>query len=81
MNHDPNVSRVSKVDHIRDLAFFIYEQIVLDAGGHFLRKLLLDGRRFPKNASRSTAVSLGMSSLSSCVAYNLAFKFSKSVVS
>jgi len=54
---------------------------VLDAGGHFLRKLLLDGRRFPKNASRSTAVSLGMSSLSSCVAYNLAFKFSKSVVS
>ncbi|XP_066372858.1 probable NAD(P)H dehydrogenase (quinone) FQR1-like 2 isoform X1 [Miscanthus floridulus] len=27
-------------------------------GGHFLRKLLLDGRRFPKNASRSTAVSL-----------------------
>ena len=54
---------------------------MLDAGAHFLRKLLLDGRRFPKNASRSTAVSLGMSSLSSCVAYNLAFKFSKSVVS
>jgi hypothetical protein len=31
------------------IAFFIYELwIVLVAGGHFLRKLLLDGRRFPK---------------------------------
>ncbi|XP_066367407.1 uncharacterized protein [Miscanthus floridulus] len=35
-----------------------FRMIQKQGSGHFLRKLLLDGRRFPKNASRSTAVSL-----------------------